>query len=70
MKLVRYMKGSRSMATFFPAEGQVTHIAAYAHGDWACDDLDRKSISRDVIMVAGCRMHNHSRGTSEHALSS
>ncbi len=70
VKLVRYMKGSRRMATFFPAEGQATPIAAYADGDWACDDMDRKSVSGGWITVAGCRAHSHNRGTSEHALSS
>ena len=70
VKLARYMKGSRNLATFFPTEGQVTHIAGYVDGDWACDDADRKSVSGGLIMVAGCRMHSHSRGTSDHALSS
>ena len=68
MKLVRYMKGSRNLATFFPANGQVTHIMGYVDGDWACDDVDRTSVSGGLIMLAGCRMH--SRGTREHALSS
>ena len=69
MKLVRYMKGSRDLATFFPAEGHASHITGFIDGDWACDDLDRKSVSGGLMMVAGCRMHSHSRGT-EHALSS
>lgn len=70
VKMARYMKGTKDMATFYPAEGPVTHIGGYLDGDWACDDIDRKSVSGAVAMVAGCRMHSHSRGTVEHALSS
>ncbi len=65
VKLVRHTKGSRIMATFLPAEGQVMHIAAFADGDWACGDMDRKSVSGFIIMVAGCRMSSHSTDTSE-----
>ena len=70
VKLARYMKGTRGLCTFFPAAGEVTHIAGYLDGDWACDDIDRKSVSGGIAMVSGCRMHNHSRGTGDHALSS
>jgi hypothetical protein len=70
VKLTRYMKGSRGLSTFFPAQGEVTHIAGFLDGDWACDEIDRKSVSGGLAMVAGCRMHNHSRSTGDHALSS
>ena len=70
IKLVRYMKASRGLATFFPCDEEIRQISGYVDGDWACDDFDRKSVSGGVIMVAGCRMHSHSRGTADHALSS
>ena len=45
-------------------------IDGFPDGDWAQDGDDRKSVSGGAIMVAGCRMHAHSRGTVDHALSS
>ena len=57
-KLVRYLKGSQDLGTFFPSEGRVSQIDAYLDGDWGCDESDRKSVSGAVIMVAGCRMHS------------
>ena len=44
LKMARYMKGTKDMATFYLAEGPVTHIAGYLDGDWACDDIDGKSV--------------------------
>ena len=44
-------------------------IEAYLDGDWACDDIG-KSASGGYLMVAGCRLHSHSRTTGQHALSS
>ena len=70
VKLCRYMKGSQGLATFFPRHGEASHIVAYLDGDWACDELDRKSVAGGCIMVGGCRMHSHSRGLIDHALSS
>ena len=70
MKLLRYLKGAMGMATFFPEHGVADRIEGYVDGDWACDDSDRKSVSGGVVMVAGCRLHSHSRTTPTHALSS
>ena len=58
------------MATYFPSEGEPRVIEAWCDGDWATDDLDRKSVAGGVIMIAGCRMHSHCRGMPDHALSS
>ena len=52
------------------AEGRPDIIEAFLDGDWACDDLDRKSASGGYLMVGGCRLHSHSRTTGQHALSS
>ena len=45
VKTVRYIKGSRDLATFMPKAGKSDIIEAFLDGDWACDDLDRKSAS-------------------------
>ena len=42
------------MATFFIVQGKVNHIKGYLDGEWACDEMDRKSVSGDLVMVAGC----------------
>ena len=70
VKTVRYIKGSRDLATFMPKAGKSDIIEAFFDGDWACDDLDRKSASGGYLMVGGCRLHSHSRTTGQHALSS
>ena len=70
VKLLRYLKGQPDLATFFPVEGKVDHIEGFLDGDWACDEFDRKSVSGGLAMVGGCRIHSHSRGTTDHALSS
>ena len=70
VKLVRYLKGSGNLATFFPRSGEVTQITRFLDGYWACDDIDRQSVSGFIAIVAGCRMHSHSRGTGDQALSS
>ena len=70
VKTVRYIKGSRDLATFMPKAGKADIIEAFLDGDWACDDLDRKSASGGYLMVGGCRLHSHSRTTGQHALSS
>ena len=70
VKTVRYIKGSRDLATFMPKAGKSDIIEAFLDGDWACDDLDRKSASGGYLMVGGCRLHSHSRTTGQHALSS
>ena len=67
---MRYIKGSRDLATFMPKAGKPDIIEAFLDGDWACDDLDRKSASGGYLMVGGCRLHSHSRTTGQHALSS
>ena len=70
VKTVRYIKGSTDLATFMPKAGKPDIIEAFLDGDWACDDLDRKSASGGHLMVGGCRLHSHSRTTGQHALSS
>ena len=62
-------QGSRNLATFMPKAGKPDIIEAFLDGDWACDDLDKKSASGGHLMVGGCRLHSHSR-TTGHALSS
>ena len=57
VKTVRYIKGSRDLATFMPRAGKP-------------DDLARKSASGGYLMVGGCRLHSHSWTTGQHALSS
>ena len=70
VKTVRYIKGSRDLATFMPKAGKPDIIEAFLDGDWACDDLDTKSASGGSLMVGGCLLHRHSRTTGQHALSS
>ena len=70
IKLCRYLKGTKNLATRLPVDGQVTQIDGFPDGDWAQDDDDRKSVSGGAIMVAGCRIQSYSRGTVSHALSS
>ena len=60
-KLLRYVKGTTELSTFFPADGKVDRVEAYLDGDWGCDELDRKSVAGGLVMVAGCRVHSHSR---------
>ena len=50
VKTVRYIKGSRDLATFMPKAGKPDIIEAFLDGDWACDDLDRKSASGGYLM--------------------
>ena len=57
-------------ATFMPKAGKPDIIEAFLDGDWACDDLDRKSASGGYLMVGGCRLHSHSRTPGQNALSS
>ena len=70
VKTVRYIKGPRDLATFLPKAGKPDIIEAFLDGDWACDDLDRKSASGGYLMVGCWRLHSHSRTTGQHALSS
>ena len=42
---VRYIKGSRDLAAFTRKASKRDIIEAFLDGDWACDDLDRKSAS-------------------------
>ena len=70
VKTVRYIKGTQDLATFMLAEGSLIGITGYLDGDWASDEIDRKSVSGGYIMVGGCRVHSHSRTTCDHALSS
>ena len=58
VKTVRYMGGTEDSSE------------AYFAGDWACDDIDRKSASGGYLMVGGCRLHSHSGTTGQHALGS
>jgi hypothetical protein len=64
------MKGTKDIATFLPVDGVLDKIYAKGDSDWACDDLDRRSLGGGVVAVGGCRMHTHSRSLSPHALSS
>ncbi len=70
VKLLRYLKGAKDIATYFLADDQDLVIRGYADGDWGCDELDRKSVSGGMVMVGSCRIHCHSRTTATHALSS
>ena len=70
VKTVGYIKGSRDLATFMPRAGKPDTIEAFLDGDWACDDLDRKSAPGGYLIFGGCRLHSHSRTTGQHALSS
>ena len=68
VKTVRYIKGSRDLATFMPRAGKPDTIEGFHDGDWACEDLDRKSASGGYLMVGGCRTHSHIRTTGQHAI--
>ena len=70
VKTMRYIKGSRDLATLMPRAGKPDTIEAFLDGDWACDDLDRKSASGGYLTVGGCRLHSHSMTTGQNALSS
>ena len=70
MKAVRYIKGTRDLATFIPRSGTADSIEAYFDGDWASDDIERKSASCGFLKVGGCRLHSYSRTTGQHALCS
>ena len=39
-----------------PRAGKLDTIEAFLDGDWACDDLDRKSASGRYLIVGGCRL--------------
>ena len=41
VKTVRYIQGSKDLASFMPS-GIADGIEAYFDGDWACDNIDRK----------------------------
>ena len=69
-KLVRFLKGSKDLATFFQTASEDMVIKDCSDGDWGCDELDRKSVSGGSVMVGGGRIHCHSRTTTSHALSS
>ena len=45
VKTVRYINGSKDLATFMPRSGNADSIEAHFNGDWTCDDIDRKSAS-------------------------
>ena len=51
-------KGSRDLATFMPKASKPDIIEAFLDGDWASDDLDRKSASGGYLMVGGCRLQD------------
>ena len=70
VKTVRYIKWSRDLATFMPRAGKPDTTETFLDGDWACDDLERKSASGGCLMVGGCRLDSQSRTTGQHALSS
>ena len=67
VKSVRLIKGSRDLATFMPRASKQDTIEAFLDGDWACDDLDKKSASGKYLMVGGCRLHSHSKTTGTRA---
>ena len=70
VKTVRYMKDTKDLATFLPKSGKAYSVEAHHDGNWACDDIDKKSASGGYLMVGGCRSHSHSRTTGQHALGS
>ena len=39
VKTVRYIKGTKVLATFMPRSGKADSIEANLDGDWACDDI-------------------------------
>ena len=55
---------------FMPKASKPDTVEAFLDGDWACDDLDRKSTAVGYLMVGGCRLHSHSWTAGQHALSS
>ena len=63
VKTVRYIKGTEDLATFMPRSGKADSIEAYLDGDWACDDIDKKSASGMYLVTGGCRLHSYSRTT-------
>ena len=70
VKLMRYLRGTVDMCTYYPADGEVDGIHAYFDSDWGGDDLDRKSVMGGAIVVGKCRLHSHSRGGATQVLSS
>ena len=70
VKLLRYLEGTKDLATFMPCAGAVDKIVVKSDSDRACDDFDPRSIGGAVIYVGDCRIHTHSRSLSPHALSS
>ena len=45
-RLLRYLKGSKDLATFFQTASEDMVIKDCVDGDWGCDELDRKSVRR------------------------
>ncbi len=40
IKLLRYLKGAKDVATYLPANNKDMVIKGFAGGDWGCDELD------------------------------
>ena len=70
VKLLRYMKGTKDLATFLPVDGLLDKIYTKGDSEWACDDLDKRSLGGSAVAGGECRMPTHSRSLSPHALSS
>ena len=71
-RLLRYAKGTLSMATVFrKMDGFIVkEIWIYSDSDWATDLLTRFSVSGCVIIISGHRVYSHSKGQHVVALSS
>ena len=69
-KLLRYLQGTKHLANYFPKEGAVDKIEGFCDGDWAGDEIDRKSVSGAAVVVGQCCLHSHSRGARTQSLSS
>ena len=69
-KLLRYLQGTKHLANYFPKEGAVDKIEGFCDGDWAGDEIDRKSVSGAAVVVGQCCLHSHSREARTQSLSS
>ena len=60
--LVRYCKGTESMALYFPAGTRAREISVYADSNWAgSDDPQRRSVSSGIVLMDRCPLVTWSR---------
>lgn len=69
-KIVRYLKGTKSLQLKFCRKPNALPLIGYADADWASDSADRKSISGYLYKVYGCTVSWASRKQQTVALSS